>query len=646
MHPGHAALRKEKGKSKVFCETSTQYSKSVCLADLLDYRVSGMMSSSSKEHVFLTHRLNGTNFKIWELQTKSVLRAQGLLDVVNGTTTMPTTADEKEKWLMRDGKASPVLIASVNEAQANHLLSCETSKQMYDKIESLHKVKSEVRIMNLYEEYFSLKMNDDEKVTEYVSKCSMLAAAIEDQGEKLSDNIKMVRIVSSLTPKFKNFRTVWYNERKIDDLLPRLQLEEDQLKKAIDGESSEAAFHAKSCTASKKPKKSIEEQKNNSQCNLCKEIGHWRRECPNRKRDGNPSDERKSNEMAFTAVISDVVSAKYSHVWLADSGASQHMTSKREWFSEFKVAECDRYVTIANDERLSIRGYGNIQLEAWCDDEWFALRLENVQYVPGLKPNFFSTASTTAKGFSMTIYGDHCEILDRDGETKAYGFEDARNQFRMAFRERKNEHAHVCSTNSASLQQWHRRLGHINVAAIKKMCNANIVNGIDFSDEKNFFCEECQYGKMKRSSHPSSGIRNAERGQYIHVDLCGPMRETGIGGVRYFMLLKDEATSFRYVYFISNESDVFENLKGSLPLVKNVTSSNVKYLRCDNATEFFNADVKKLLSSNGIVYERITPYTPEQNGFIERDNRTIQESARTMLIASGLSKTLWPEAVM
>lgn len=153
---------------------------------------------------------------------ESVLRAQGLLVVVNGTIVMPTDAEEKEKWLMKDGKASSILIASLNEGQANHLLSCETSKQMYEKIESLHKVKSEVRLMNLYEEYFSRKMNYDESVAEYVPKCSMLAAEIEDQGEKLSDNIKMVRIVSSLTPKFKNFRTVWYNvnERKIDDFLP------------------------------------------------------------------------------------------------------------------------------------------------------------------------------------------------------------------------------------------------------------------------------------------------------------------------------------------------------------------------------------------------------------------------------------------
>lgn len=78
-------------------------------------------------------------------------------------------------------------------------------------------------------------------------------------------------------------------------------------------------------------------------------------------------------------------------------------------------------MTIANDERLQICGYGIIQLEAWCNDEWFPMRLENVQYVPGMKQNLFSTASTTAKGFSMTNYGDHCEILDRDGEAKAFG---------------------------------------------------------------------------------------------------------------------------------------------------------------------------------------------------------------------------------
>lgn len=59
----------------------------------------------------------------------------------------------------------------------------------------------------------------------------------------------------------------------------------------------------------------------------------------------------------------------------------------------------------------------------------------------------------------------------------------------------------------------------------------------------------------------------------------------------------------------------------------------MKYLRCDNGTEFINADVKNLLSRKGIVFERIKPYTAEQNGFIGGT------------IAQFRSKSLWPEAV-
>lgn len=52
----------------------------------------------------------------------------------------------------------------------------------------------------------------------------------------------------------------------------------------------------------------------------------------------------------------------------------------------------------------------------------------------------------------------------------------------------------------------------------------------------------------------------------------------------------------------------------------------------------------KYLESRGIQRETTAPYTPEQNGKAERDNRTIIESARTMLLAKRLPLTLWAEA--
>lgn len=105
------------------------------------------------------------------------------------------------------------------------------------------------------------------------------------------------------------------------------------------------------------------------------------------------------------------------------------------------------------------------------------------------------------------------------------------------------------------------------------------------------------------------------------------MEQTGIGGVRYFMLLKYEATSFRFAY------------------VENALETKIKRIRCDNGREFINDGVMRMLSKKDIRLEHIAPYTAEQNGFIERDNRTVQESARTILVGSVLGKSLWPEAV-
>ena len=55
--------------------------------------------------------------------------------------------------------------------------------------------------------------------------------------------------------------------------------------------------------------------------------------------------------------------------------------------------------------------------------------------------------------------------------------------------------------------------------------------------------------------------------------------------------------------------------------------------------------MKNYMKEKGIVFETSAPYTPQQNGKVERSNRTIMECARTMLHASELSRNFWAEAV-
>jgi len=80
-------------------------------------------------------------------------------------------------------------------------------------------------------------------------------------------------------------------------------------------------------------------------------------------------------------------------------------------------------------------------------------------------------------------------------------------------------------------------------------------------------------------------------------------------------------------------------------MIKNKFDRKMKTLRSDNGREFCNKEMDDYLEKRGIQRETTAPHNPEQNGKAERDNRTIVESARTMIIAKNLPLNLWAEAV-
>ncbi|GBM01296.1 hypothetical protein AVEN_170347-1 [Araneus ventricosus] len=71
----------------------------------------------------------------------------------------------------------------------------------------------------------------------------------------------------------------------------------------------------------------------------------------------------------------------------------------------------------------------------------------------------------------------------------------------------------------------------------------------------------------------------------------------------------------------------------------------IKELLIDGGTEFSNSEVKVLLASKGIINHISMPYTPEQNGAAERENRTLVKCARSLIHTIELQIKLWAEAI-
>ena len=162
---------------------------------------------------------------------------------------------------------------------------------------------------------------------------------------------------------------------------------------------------------------------------------------------------------------------------------------------------------------------------------------------------------------------------------------------------------------------------------------------------ENFLCEACVKGKQQRLPFQKEGSRVDKVLKLLHLDLCGPMETTSVGGSRYFFTLIDDHSRKVFVFFLQQKSEVKSTFESFKKLIENQTDQKIKILRTDNGKEYVNHNLKSFLDLHGIRHQTTIQYTPEQNGLAERMNRTIVEKARSMLIDANLPTNFWAEAI-
>ncbi|XP_070003450.1 uncharacterized protein [Nicotiana sylvestris] len=84
---------------------------------------------------------------------------------------------------------------------------------------------------------------------------------------------------------------------------------------------------------------------------------------------------------------------------------------------------------------------------------------------------------------------------------------------------------------------------------------------------------------------------------------------------------------------------VFKDLVIGLPNIKfkeDKLGNQLTSIRSDHGTEFENAKFSEFCDENGIDHNFSSSRTPQQNGVVERKNKTLENMARTMLLSSKL----------
>nr|GFB25519.1 retrovirus-related Pol polyprotein from transposon TNT 1-94 [Tanacetum cinerariifolium] len=230
--------------------------------------------------------------------------------------------------------------------------------------------------------------------------------------------------------------------------------------------------------------------------------------------------------------------------------------------------------------------------------------ISQVYYVDGLGHNPFSVGQFCDSDLEVAFCQHTCFIRNSDGVdllTGSWG----NNLYTLSLQDMMTSLT-ICLLSKASKTKswlWHRRLSHLNFGAINYLARQGLVRGLPkLNFKKDHLCSACAMGKSTKKTHkPKSDDTNQEKFYLLYMDPCGPMRVESINGKKYILVIVDDYSRFTWV----------------------------KFLRSKDETPDFIIKFLKMI----------------QNGVVEIRNRTLIESAHTMLIDAQAPLFLWAEAV-
>lgn len=563
---------------------------------------------------------------------------------------------------------------------------------------------SSVKLDTLLQKFFTFRIEKDENVMQSLARLRTLWVDLQREQElsgegKLPQNLLAPRILSILPDEeYLEFKSQWDSapksekspEKLIEQINMRLQRRNQELRNdstiTFVANANHGAKHG-----GKKWKKGGKRLQDSNQpqplptnnaktmnrfsktgggvkvfngiCFRCNKPGHIGKFCP--VFPDMPTTASGKTETFFANTQCSVFVCQEDdcdrNVWIKDDGATAHITNSAEYFKTYRHFDKQAEITVGNKQTIPAYGCGDIDMCATVGNIQKSIVLTDVLYAPEIGKNLLSASKVMKRGISN--FGDSDDMICRffrkktpdnilleapctsNGlfELRATPIKPQRGSAAVAYFVN-NEMTTPCPetaltmTSKLPLSLWHRRLGHQGVQYVKQYLRQN---GIDFIDDRPF-CEACVYGKQSRRTFKPKRFKTERSGEIIHADLlASPVLSRG--GKKYMLVIKDDYSKFRNVEFLKHKDEAVDKIKQFL-VRTNKDGVNVKELVIDGGREFNNAKLMKLTEDVGIKLRITMPYTPEQNGLVERENRTIMDAVRTMLKDTGLPQFLWAEA--
>jgi transposase InsO family protein len=332
--------------------------------------------------------------------------------------------------------------------------------------------------------------------------------------------------------------------------------------------------------------------------------------------------------------------------WILDSGATKHMTSRKDWL--MGLIPDKRPIEVADGMVIWSTGIGYVNLIA---SNGAAFRLDCVLLVPDLKSNLISlTFLSVYQRYKIVFIGFVITCTKSGNSLTASITLNGVPVANCTVQLPENAGSAITSSAPATLELWHERLAHKNFPLLVKMSNSPAVKDFKVirstNDVKNCTCEACIEGKSHRAPHTTTpATSKATRPlQRISTDVHGPIDIGSRKGHKYWISFLDQYSGLAAVYFMKDKSEATHYVKTFVEWAERAIPHKVSILRDDKGGEYTSNELSSYLQSKGIKRERTIRDSPEQNGQAERFNQSLQQGITTLLSRAALPPSSWADA--
>ena len=568
------------------------------------------------------------------------LMEDSLWDIVSGIEPLPDegNADARRKFVTRSDRALAIIVLAVDPSLLYLLGDPKDPWAVWQKLEEQFQRKTWSNKLQLRRKLYALKLKEGEPVNAHIKAMSEIFEALAAIGDAVSEEDRVVHLLVSLPDSYNVLVTALEAQ---SENVPRWELVTERLL------HQEIKLKERVSTLSESDRKALithQKKRKTYTCHFCHKPGHFKKDCRKyqaslKKQEASVTKKKEPPSDGEAVVTIHALAATSRESWIVDSGATCHMCNDRSLLVNLRPLSIPQEVTLGDGSSLEGPAEGTVKLDAILPSgNTQKCSLENVLFVPKLSYSLLSVSKASECGKTMKFNKSGCQILNQRGKTVASATR-VGNLYYLKY-QNKGQDINIVKTCNEML--WHRRYGHLGEQNLKSLVNDQLVSDFDYNVLNNIgFCESCVGGKQHRTPFDSSERHTVDLLELVHSDVCGKISETLIGGAQYFLTFTDDKSRYYWVYILKTKDQVFNYFLEWKALVEKATKNKIKTLRTDNGGEYTSTRFQDYLKAEGIRHELTVPKTTQQNGIAERLNRTLVETARSMLLDAKLPKRFW-----